>query len=90
MNGVKDSVLWNLDPAEDMLAFEASVASKVVDASRVVVYCGDENCGISRQVADRIRSLGLGTEVFVLHGGWKTLHSAGKIQIDEEPLKRRF
>src|SRR5262245_10565757 len=56
-NGVPGSVLWNLDPAEDMQAFEADVAAKVVATPRVIVYCGDENCGISRQVAQRIRAL---------------------------------
>jgi rhodanese-related sulfurtransferase len=79
-NGLPGSVLWNLDPAEDMQAFEADVALRVAETPRVIVYCGDENCGLSRQVADRIRALGLGTEVYVLHGGWRALNEAGRIR----------
>lgn len=79
-NGLPGSVLWNLDPAEDMQAFEADVALRVAETPRVIVYCGDENCGMSRQVADRIRALGLGAEVFVLHGGWRALNEAGRIR----------
>lgn len=79
-NGLPGSVLWNLDPAEDMQAFEAEVALRVTETPRVIVYCGDENCGLSRQVADRIRALGLGAEVSVLHGGWRALNEAGRIR----------
>lgn len=79
-NGVPGSLLWNLDPAEDMQAFEAEVAVRVADNPRVIVYCGDENCGVSRQVADRIRALGLGAEVSVLRGGWRALSEAGRVK----------
>ena len=77
-NGVPGSVLWNLDPNEDMLAFEADVAARVLVTPRVIVYCSDENCGISRQVADRIRNLDLGAKVSVLRGGWRALNEAGR------------
>jgi rhodanese-related sulfurtransferase len=76
-NGMPGSVLWNLDPAEDLLAFEAEIALKILETPKVVVYCGDENCGVSRQVAERIRGLQLGAEVSVLHGGWRALNEAG-------------
>ena len=76
-NGVPGSILWNLDPAEDMLAFEAAAAVRIAETPRVIVYCGDENCGISSQVADRIRKLDLGAEVSVLRGGWRALSEAG-------------
>jgi rhodanese-related sulfurtransferase len=76
-NGVPGSVLWNLDPAEDITALEAEAMVKIASASRVIVYCGDENCGVSRQIAGRIRGLGLGVGVFVLHGGWQALRQAG-------------
>ena len=55
-SGVPGSVLWNLDPGEDMQAFEAEAAMRIMETPRVVVYCGDENCGLSRQVAERIRA----------------------------------
>lgn len=79
-NGVPGSLLWNLDPAEDMHAFEAAVAVKIATTRRVIVYCGDENCGVSRQIADRIRKLDLGAEVAVLRGGWRALREAGRIR----------
>lgn len=74
---VAGSVLWNLDTAEDMQAFEAAGAMRMTDGQRVVVFCTNENCGTSRQVAERIRALQFGNEVFVLHGGWRALASAG-------------
>ena len=74
---VAGSLLWNIDPQEDMQAFEAEGAMQMIDGRRVVVYCSNENCGVSRQVADRIRALQLGNEVFVLHGGWRALEAAG-------------
>lgn len=79
-NGVPGSVLWNLDPAEDMQAFEAGVAARILTTPRVIVYCGDENCGLSRQVADRIRALDLGAKVSVLRGGWRALNEAGRVK----------
>jgi rhodanese-related sulfurtransferase len=79
-NGLPGSVLWNLDADEDIQAFEADIAMRIIETPRVIVYCGDENCGLSRQVADRIRALQLGAEVSVLHGGWRALSEAGKIK----------
>lgn len=79
-NGVPDSILWNLDPAEDMQAFEAETVMNVAMTPRVIVYCGDESCGVSRQIAQRIRALDLGAEVFVLYGGWRALNEAGRVR----------
>ena len=79
-NGLAGSVLWNLDPSEDMQVFEAEVAMRIMDTPQVIVYCGDENCGLSRQVAQRIRGLQLGAEVRVLRGGWRALSEAGRIK----------
>jgi rhodanese-related sulfurtransferase len=79
-NGVPGSLLWNLDPAEDMQAFEAAIAVRITTTPRVIVYCGDENCGVSRQIASRIRGLDLGAEVSVLRGGWRALNEAGRIK----------
>lgn len=82
--GVQGSLLWNLDPAEDMQAFEAETATHLLETPRVIVYCGDENCGISHQVAERIRALQMGAEVLVLRGGWRALSEAGRIK-DSNP-----
>lgn len=79
-NGVPGSTLWNLDPHEDMQAFEAEVAARVSANPRVIVYCSDEQCGTSRQVAQRIRDLDLGAEVYVLRGGWRALSEAGRVK----------
>ena len=78
-SGVPGSILWNLDPAEDMQAFEVEAATRIAVTPDVIVYCSDENCGVSRQVAGRIRALGLGAEVRVLHGGWQALKQAGRV-----------
>ena len=79
-DGLPGSVLWNLDAEENMQAFEADIAMRIMETPRVIVYCGDENCGLSRQVANRIRDLQLGAEVSVLHGGWRALSEAGRIK----------
>lgn len=80
LNSVPGSILWNLDPSEDMQAFEAEAAMKIAAIPRVIVFCSDENCGVSRQVADRIRALDLGAQVSVLRGGWRALSEAGRIR----------
>jgi len=77
-NGVPGSLLWNLDETEDMQAFEAEIAVRAAATPRVIVYCGDENCGVSRQIAGRIRALDLGAQVSVLRGGWRALNEAGR------------
>ncbi len=79
-SGVPGSVLWNLDRDEDMQAFEAETALRIMETPRVIVYCGNENCGLSRQVAEKIRGLQLGAEVSVLRGGWRALSEAGRIK----------
>jgi rhodanese-related sulfurtransferase len=79
-NGVAGSILWNLDPAEDMQVFEAETAMKIVELPKVVVYCSNEDCGVSRQIAERINRLGLGADVKVLRGGWQALKDAGKLK----------
>ncbi len=79
-NGLLGSVLWNLDPGEDMQVFEADVAMRIMETPQVIVYCGDENCGLSHQIADKIRGLQLGADVSVLRGGWRALNEAGRIK----------
>lgn len=85
---VPGSVLWNLDPGEDMQAFEAETAMRIMESPRVIVYCGDENCGLSRQIAERIRGLQLGAEVSVLRGGWRALKEGGRIK-DSSPVSSK-
>jgi len=80
-NGLPDSLLWNFDPKESQQEFEAQAALQVLEAPFVVVYCGSEACGTSRQVADRIRELDLGPPIKVLHGGW---HAISGSHLDEK------
>ncbi len=77
-NGLAGSILWNMDPKEDDMAFESEAAARVFAAELVVVYCGSEACGTSRQIAERIRNLNLGPPVKVLFGGWDAIKSSGK------------
>ena len=83
-NGFAGSSLWSLEAGEDMQAFETDIAMKVIETPRVIVYCGSEACGLSREVAGRIQNLQLGAEVSVLHGGWRALSEAGLIK-DSNP-----
>ena len=75
-NGMPGAALWNLESGENMQTFEADIAGRMIDGSRVVVYCNNEDCGTSRQVVERIKALQLGNEVFVLYGGWHALAAA--------------
>lgn len=81
-NGMTGSLLWNIDTHENMQAFEAEAAGRMLEGMRVVVYCSNENCGVSRQVAGRIKALQLGNEVWVLYGGWRAL-AAAKLTKDQ-------
>lgn len=76
-NGLDGSLLWNLDPAEDQNTFEAQAMPLLLVAERVVIYCGDEQCGTSHEVAKRVRSLETGVEVRVLKGGSRSLQDQG-------------
>ncbi len=78
-DGLPGSILWNLDPTEDMQTFEAESAMRILETPRVIVYCGDENCGLSHEIAKRINALDLGADVSVLKGGWRALNEAGRI-----------
>lgn len=78
-SGYAGSILWNLDAGEDPNAFAAEAAPLMFDGAKVLVYCSDESCGLSREVAKQIRALGMGNDVFVLHGGWSALRSAGLV-----------
>jgi rhodanese-related sulfurtransferase len=78
-NGLEGSILWNMDPKEDDMAFESEAAARVFAAELVVVYCGSEACGTSRQIADRIRKLDLGPTVKVLFGGWDAIKGSSLV-----------
>lgn len=75
-NGLEGSIFWNMDPKEDANVLEAEAAPHIAAAELVVVYCGSEKCGVSREVAERIRKLGFGPEVKTLNGGWDALRDS--------------
>lgn len=78
-DGVSGSVLITLDAAEDFDSLVAEALPRVAAAPRVVVYCGEPGCGSSREVAKRLRTFGIGPQVFALHGGWRALADAGLV-----------
>lgn len=79
-DGVPGSILWNVDPAEDALKFEAEAMERFVDSPTVIVYCGEGSCGLSLQVVEKILKLGVVSEVHALHGGVGTLREAGLLK----------
>ncbi len=83
-NGLPGSILWNLDAAEDAAAFEAEAMQKLFENPRAVVYCSNEDCGVSAQVAEKIRKLDADFDVKALRGGWQALKDAGRIKDSSE------
>jgi rhodanese-related sulfurtransferase len=79
-DGLPGSLLWSLEATEDPQVFEAEIAPRILTTPRVIVYCGSEQCGLSHEVANRIRRLDLGADVSVLRGGWRALRDAGRIK----------
>lgn len=76
-NGLKGSILWNMDPKEDADLFEAEALPHIAAAELVVIYCGSEKCGTSREVAGRIRKMEIGPPEKILHGGWDAIKGSG-------------
>jgi len=62
---------------------EASL-EKLGTAQRALVYCGSSGCGVSKEVAKRLKDLGFIPEVRALHGGWDALKQAGLVK-DSSP-----
>lgn len=79
-DGVPGSILWNVEPSEDGLKFEADAMAHLVESPPVIVYCHEGSCGLSLQVVDKILNLGVVTEVYALHGGSGTLKAAGMLK----------
>ena len=77
-DGVPGSLLWNL--TEDQQAFEAAAMERLVEGLPVIVYCDSASCGLSAQVAAKIRALEVAPEVHSLHGGAEALKAAGVLK----------
>ncbi len=84
-NGLPGSILWNLDAAEDTSAFEMEAMTRLLENPKAVVYCSNEDCGVSKQVADKVRQLDPNPsnpsfEIKALRGGWQALKDAGRVK----------
>jgi rhodanese-related sulfurtransferase len=65
---VPGALLLNEDRWNELLP---QVLAVWAPEKRVVVYCGSESCGSSREIAHRLRKEAVLTNVFVLEGGWE-------------------
>lgn len=56
-------------------------AAQLFEASRVIVYCSDVNCGLSHELAERLRGYPdvIACPVLVLHGGMAALRAGGLV-----------
>jgi rhodanese-related sulfurtransferase len=64
-------------PPDEWLALLPDLFDQITSATQpIVVYCDGHKCGKSKDVADRLRELGVG-DVYHLVGGWAAL-SGGK------------
>jgi rhodanese-related sulfurtransferase len=73
-DGVPGSVWISHENFDESLG---NAATKMLDGKPVIVYCSAVGCDTSKEVANRIRSFHLASELHALHGGWKALHQAG-------------
>lgn len=79
-DGVPGSILWNLDSKEDANAFEAEAMTHLMTGKPVIVYCSEGNCGVSSEVAAKVRKLEIAPEVHALFGGSGALKAAGMLK----------
>ncbi len=81
-DGLKDSI--NITPLSDLDLVEqlAPHIDALASARRIVVYCGDLHCGLSHELAERLKaefSELMAGEPSVLHGGMTALKEAGVV-----------
>ena len=65
---VPGAILLNEDRWNELLP---QMLAAWTPEKRVVVYCGSDGCGSSREVARRLRKEAQIKDVFVLEGGWE-------------------
>ncbi len=83
-DGLPGSILLTTASGESFDALlEEAFPRLATEQKRVVVYCSDQGCGTSKEIAKRLRDYQLVPEVRALHGGWKALSEAGMV-----PLKK--
>ncbi len=76
-DGLPGSIHLTTAGGADFDGLVADHGDRIATAERAVVYCGDLGCGLSKEVAGRLRGYGLIHDVRALHGGWAALKAAG-------------
>jgi rhodanese-related sulfurtransferase len=76
-DGVPGSVWITHENFDESLS---NAATQMLDGKPVIVYCSAVGCDTSKEVANRIRSYHIASELHALHGGWKALNQAGLIK----------
>lgn len=82
-DGLEGSINITSLSDEDLVGQLAPHFEALTTARRIVVYCGDIHCGLSHELADRLKadfSDMLGGELSVLHGGMTALEVAGLVR----------
>jgi rhodanese-related sulfurtransferase len=83
-DGLPGSILLTTAAVESFDALlEQAFPRLATEQKRVVVYCSDQGCGTSKEIAKRLRDYQIVPEVHALYGGWKALSEAGMV-----PLKK--
>jgi rhodanese-related sulfurtransferase len=65
---IPDAILLNYDNWES--AIVELMGEWLMDTRPIVVYCGSESCGTSKEIAERLREVLPEAEIYSLKGGW--------------------
>ncbi len=78
-DGLPGSIHLTTTGGADFDGLVAVHGDRIATAEKAVVYCSDLGCGLSKEVAGRLRGYGLIHDVRALYGGWAALKAAGLI-----------
>jgi rhodanese-related sulfurtransferase len=73
-DGVPGSVWISHENFDESLG---NAATQMLEGKPVIVYCSAVGCDTSKEVANRIKSFQIASELHALHGGWQVLNQAG-------------
>ncbi|MBN1403191.1 MAG: hypothetical protein JW942_01830 [Opitutales bacterium] len=74
----KDSININED---DYYTQVGEFLARWKNDKTVIVYCSSDACSSAENIAERLRREAGADKVFVLHGGWKSVFSSGKLTL---------